>query len=101
MTFSCPLIKYKFGLQQHHCQLNGITNIPCDSSEEKQSCLFTHLHHHHVLNTSSALKIIRALIYLPNHLDQIDLFSNESIDSLIGNMILSYTGVCPLIKYGK
>ena len=98
---TCPLRRYKFGLQHHHCHSNGITNVPCDCSAEKNVCLFTHLQHHHVLNTASALKIIRAVIHRPDHLDQVDLFSNESISSLTGNAILSFFGVCPLTKPSK
>lgn len=101
MFLSCPLAKYKFGLQNHHCQPHGVANIPCQNHEETKLSLFQHLHQKHIFNAAAALKIVRAVVLSPDRLDRIDLFSHLSIESIIGNRVLSYVGNCPLFKNGK
>ena len=100
MFFTCPFTKYTFGLRRCHYQTISVANIPCRNLKKRDICLYQHLLQHHAFNAPTAIKIIRAMIYASDRLDQIDLFSHYSIESLISNHVLSFMGHCPLYKPG-
>lgn len=101
MFFTCPFTKYTLGLQRHRYHNIRVANIPCRNLRKRDLCLYQHLLQHHAFNASTALDIIRAMICAPDRLDRLDLFSHQSIESMISNRVLSYIGHCPLHKPGN
>ena len=101
MFFICPFTKYTLGLQKQRYKNFRVANIPCRNLRKRDICLYQHLLQHHAFNASVALDIIRVVISAPDHLDRIDLFSRQSVESIISNQVLSYIGHCPLHKAGN
>ncbi len=102
LHFCCPFTEYKLGLQDHHCQLKGLRHIPCRRRLQcKKYLLYTHLHRYHLIDSQLSLRILRALVYLPDEINKIDLFSNQLPDSFSKHTLESYSDYCPLTKYGE